>query len=105
LAHQVAGGSALVAPTGETGSLSTAQMKALQTALNELGIDAGTADGLLGPRTQMALRRYQVKHQLPADGYPAPSVLAHVKQTHADAAAAGTPIQPALTFAEPDSQP
>ncbi len=106
LAHQVAGGSALVAQTGETGSLSTAQMKALQTALNELGIDAGTADGLPGPRTQTALRRYQVKHQLPADGYPAPSVFAHVEQTHADAAAAGTLIlKPAPTFAGSDGQP
>ena len=106
LAHQLAGGSALVAQTGETGSLSTAQMKALQTALNELGIDAGTADGLPGPRTQTALRRYQVKHQLPADGYPAPSVFAHVEQTHADAAAAGTLIlKPAPTFAGADVQP
>lgn len=105
LAHQIAGGSALVAPMGEPGSLSTAQMKALQTALNELGIDAGTADGLLGPRTQTAIRRYQVIHQLPADGYPAPSVWAHVEQTHADAAAAGTLIlKPAPTFAGSDGQ-
>lgn len=106
LAHQIAGGSALVAQTGETGSLSTAQMKALQQALNELGYDAGTADGLPGPRTQTALRRYQVKHQLPADGYPAPSVLAEIERSHAEAAAAGTLIgKPAPTFAGPDSPP
>ncbi len=106
LAHQIAGGSALVTQTGETGSLSTAQMKALQQALNELGYDAGTADGLLGPRTQTALRRYQVKHQLPADGYPAPSVLAEIERSHAEAAAAGTLTgKPAPTFANPESPP
>jgi len=106
LAQQLAGGSAVVAPAGEAGALSTAQMMAMQTALNEMGFDAGTADGLLGPRTQTAIRRYQVKHQLPADGYPAPSLLARVEQSHAAAAAAGTLIRkPAPTFADPESPP
>lgn len=106
LAQQVAGGGGVVAPAGEAGALSTAQMVALQTALNEMGFDAGTADGLLGPRTQTAIRRYQVKHQLPADGYPAPSVLARVEQSHAAAAAAGTLIRkPAPTFADPENPP
>jgi membrane-bound lytic murein transglycosylase B len=71
-----------------------------------LGFDAGTPDGLLGPRTQSAIRRYQVVHQLPADGYPAPSLLAHVEQTHAAAAGAGTlTLAPAPTFSDPVSQP
>jgi membrane-bound lytic murein transglycosylase B len=78
----------LAAQAGEAGALSTAQVQALQQALNELGFDAGTPDGLLGPRTQTAIRHYQVMHRLPADGYPAPSMLAHVEQTHAAAAAA-----------------
>ena len=106
LAQQVAGGGALTARMGEAGSLSTVQLMALQQALNEMSFDAGTPDGLLGPRTQTAIRRYQVKHQLPADGYPAPSVLAHVEQTHAVAAAAGKLMRaPAPTFAEPEGQP
>ncbi|MDP1645599.1 MAG: lytic murein transglycosylase [Thiobacillus sp.] len=106
LAQLVAGGGALVAPAGEVGALGTAQLKTLQQALNEMGFDVGTADGLLGPRTQTAIRRYQVVHDLPADGYPAPSVLAHVEQTHAAAAVAGKLIlAPAPTFAESTSQP
>jgi len=106
LAQQVAGGGALVAPAGEAGALGTAQLKALQQALNEMGFDAGTPDGLLGPRTQTALRQYQAMHDLPADGYPAPSVLAHVAQTHAAAAVAGKlTLAPAPTFAEPAGQP
>ena len=106
LAQQVAGGSAVIAPPGEAGALSTAQVVALQTALNETGFDAGTADGLLGPRTQTAIRLYQLKHQLPVDGYPAPSVLAHIERSHAAAAVAGTLIlKPAPTFADPEGSP
>ncbi len=82
LAERLAGGAGIAA-TGEPGALSTAQLAALQQSLNELGFDAGTPDGLLGPLTQSAIRRYQVVHGLPADGYPAPSVLAHVEQTRA----------------------
>ncbi len=88
MAQQLAGGAAVVSPAGEAGALSTAQVKALQEALNELGFEAGEADGLLGPMTQTAIRRYQAAHQLPIDGYPAPSVLAHVEQTRAAAAGA-----------------
>jgi len=106
LAQQLAGGGALQAQTGEAGALSTAQLKALQQALSEMGYAAGTADGLLGPLTQSAIRRYQVVYQLPADGYAAPSVLAHVLQTHATAAGAGLLTQaPAPTFTESAATP
>ena len=106
MAQQLAGGGGLTAPVGEAGALSVAQMIRLQQALNELGFDAGTADGLPGPRTQTAIRLYQAAHQLPVDGYPSPSVLAHVEQTHAAAAAAGTlTLAPAPTFAAPPGQP
>ncbi len=88
MAQQLAGGAALAAQTGEAGALSTAQLQFLQQALNALGFDAGPEDGRLGPRTQTALRQYQAVHQLPADGYPAPSVLAHIEHTHAAAAGA-----------------
>jgi membrane-bound lytic murein transglycosylase B len=106
LAHQVAGGSALVVQADATGALSTTQLKTMQQSLNEMGFDAGTADGMLGPRTETAIRVYQVMHQLPADGYPSPGMLAHVEQAHAAAAVAGKLTQaPAPTFAEPIGQP
>jgi membrane-bound lytic murein transglycosylase B len=102
LAKQIDGGDGLALLSGEAGALGTAQLQALQQALNELGFDAGEADGLLGPRTQAAIRQYQTLHRLPVDGYPAPSVLGHIEQTHAAAAAAGTLIlAPAPTFADP----
>jgi membrane-bound lytic murein transglycosylase B len=84
------------------------QLKAMQQALNEMGFDAGAVDGMLGPRTQTAIRLYQVKHQLPVDGYPSPSVLAHIEQSHAELAAAGKLTlapAPAPTFADPFGQP
>ncbi|MFO1338311.1 MAG: lytic murein transglycosylase [Burkholderiaceae bacterium] len=49
---------------------SRSQMLALQTALNARGFDSGTPDGLMGPATRDALRRYQRSLGLPADGYP-----------------------------------
>ena len=105
LAHALAGGDVKIVQAGEAGALSIAQVKTLQQALNELGFDAGTPDGLLGPYTQSAIRRYQVVHNLPADGYPGPSLLVHVEQSHAAAAEAGTLTPaPAPTFAEPASQ-
>src|SRR5574340_47941 len=96
LTHRLTGGHAPVGDPGEGGALSVEQLKALQQALNEMGIDAGTPDGLPGPRTQTAIRVYQALHRLPVDGYPAPSVLAHIEQSHAAAAAAGK-----LTLAPP----
>jgi membrane-bound lytic murein transglycosylase B len=104
LARQVAGGGALAAQAGEAGALSTAQLQAMQQALNEMGFDAGTADGLPGPRTQSAVRRYQVMHELPADGYPAPSVLAHIERTRA-AAATASPLTMAPALTAPAGQP
>ncbi|MBT9569374.1 MAG: lytic murein transglycosylase [Thiobacillus sp.] len=88
LANQIAGASPLPAWMGDATVLSIAELKALQHSLNELGYNAGTPDGLVGPRTQQAIRMYQVVHNLPADGYPSPSVLAHVGQRYAAAIAA-----------------
>ncbi|MHB1092715.1 lytic murein transglycosylase [Thiobacillus sp.] len=106
LSHRLVGGNLLAVREGEAGALSVEQLKAMQQALNEIGIDAGTADGLLGPRTQTAIRVYQALHQLPVDGYPAPSVLAHIERTHAAAAMAGKlTLAPAPTFAEPAGLP
>lgn len=44
------------------------QVKALQTALNQRGFDAGPADGALGPKTRTAIRGYQQSAGLPVTG-------------------------------------
>ncbi|MCA1979028.1 MAG: lytic murein transglycosylase, partial [Thiobacillus sp.] len=89
LARQLAGGPPPVSPPGETGALSTAQVQILQRQLNELGYMAGVPDGVIGPRTQSALRRFQAANQLPADGYPGPAVAAKLNAVHAEAAGTG----------------
>ncbi len=43
---------------------------ALQTALSERGFHSGALDGMLGPATRGALRRYQRSLGVAADGYP-----------------------------------
>ena len=80
LAELRAGGGAAVEPAGgrpcacspakaKRVRSASRDFKALQQALDELGIDAGKPDGLPGPRTQTAIRLYQALHQLPVDGY------------------------------------
>lgn len=50
----------------------------IQTDLNRLGYDAGTADGVLGPRTSEAIRRYQRDHSLLVDGRATPELANHI---------------------------
>ncbi len=60
-------------------SLTRTQLQALQTALNTLGFDAGTPDGMVGPATRRGVRQFQRSQGLPADGYPTLALLAHVQ--------------------------
>ncbi len=50
--------------------LSTAEVKQIQSILIDLGYEIGKADGIAGSKTKNALRDFQVKNQLAADGYP-----------------------------------
>lgn len=43
-------------------------IRAVQEKLNELGFDAGEADGILGSRTRRAISAYQQANNLPVDG-------------------------------------
>jgi len=62
-------------PRGEK-PLSRADRLRFQTDLAALGYDSGQLDGLLGRKTRVALRQYQLAHSLPADAYPTASMLA-----------------------------
>lgn len=71
LAQGLAGGPGVQAPwPRDLQALTRSQLLALQTALNERGFDSGRPDGILGPATRAALRRYQRSVGLVADGYP-----------------------------------
>ena len=71
LAQQLDGGPGVQAAwPRDLQPLSRSQTRALQTALNERGFDSGTPDGLMGPATREAVRRYQRSTGLVPDGYP-----------------------------------
>ena len=76
LADRIKGGGAIVAqwPRDET-PLSHDDRIAFQTALKKLGYDPGEIDGVLGRRVRAVLRKYQLDHHLPADGFPTMEML------------------------------
>ncbi|MDX9887005.1 peptidoglycan-binding protein [Thauera sp.] len=53
----------------------------LQRELNQLGFNAGPADGVMGARTRSAIRAYQADNELLVDGQPSASLLSHVRAT------------------------
>jgi peptidoglycan hydrolase-like protein with peptidoglycan-binding domain len=54
---------------GATGQEMDSQtVRLLQQALQGKGHDVGGVDGIMGPRTQSALRQYQQAHGMPATG-------------------------------------
>jgi len=52
----------------EAPPLSNRLVRLLQLALNDLGFDSGPVDGLMGPRTRTAIRRFQEDQGLAVDG-------------------------------------
>ncbi|WP_225907868.1 lytic murein transglycosylase [Hyphomonas sediminis] len=72
------GGPVAAWPTHLT-PLTVADIKDLQSGLNALGYDAGTADGIAGRRTKLALQQFQKARGFLADGYPTKELLAAVK--------------------------
>ncbi len=75
LADRLAGAQPLHLPPALSAPLRKADIVDAQQALNALGLDAGTADGIIGSRTRDALRAFQLDAGLPADGYPDPDTL------------------------------
>lgn len=81
LAQGLAGGTGVQAPwPRHLQALDRGQMLALQTALNERGFASGTPDGLMGPATRGALRRFQHSLGLATDGYPTLDLLQRLQE-------------------------
>lgn len=59
--------------------LARAERQELQSLLTDAGFDTGGIDGIIGYNSRKAIRAYQVKHKLPADGYPTDSLLSHMR--------------------------
>tara|TARA_R110000824_G_scaffold390760_2_gene587461 strand:+ start:133704 stop:134858 length:1155 start_codon:yes stop_codon:yes gene_type:complete len=59
--------------------LTRAEREELQNLLNDKGYDLGKADGIIGANTRKAIRAYQKKAGLAADGYATSSLLEHLR--------------------------
>jgi membrane-bound lytic murein transglycosylase B len=60
--------------------LSRFEREDMQQRLTILGYEPGTVDGIVGPRTRSALRRFQANIGVPADGFPTQKLLARLRQ-------------------------
>jgi peptidoglycan lytic transglycosylase B len=81
LADRLAGGGPFVAswPRDER-ALSIAERYEMQQLLARRGFDVGAPDGLLGPRTRVAIRNFQVATGQIPDGFASSSVLDRLRQ-------------------------
>ena len=70
LADRIIGGGNFATPwpAGDY-ALTAAQKAELQTLLAQAGFDAGSPDGVIGPKTRAAVLAYQSQMGLPADGH------------------------------------
>jgi membrane-bound lytic murein transglycosylase B len=98
LADQMRGEPPLVRPWPQEVPLSREQRVAAQTALQTLGYPIGKIDGLIGAGSRDAVRLWQKKSGLVADGYLTPALVERLK---ADAAADAMPANPALGPVQP----
>lgn len=64
-----------VQPTIQPGGLTQDQVLIVQQMLNEKGFDAGVPDGIVGPRTRVAVAQVQVKAGVPVTGLPSQELL------------------------------
>ncbi|GJE57865.1 lytic murein transglycosylase [Methylobacterium sp. WL9] len=79
LADRLSGAPALAAPwPSGAARLDNAGLKSLQEGLAAGGFYSGEFDGRAGPKLREAVRQYQIRAGLPADGYAGPALLAHV---------------------------
>jgi membrane-bound lytic murein transglycosylase B len=80
LADRINGAGELKVPPPQTERLTRDTVKWLQDTLNTMGFDAGEADGVFGSQTKRALRDYQVKKKVVADGFLSEDMLAMLKK-------------------------
>ena len=70
-----------------------------QTWLNQLGYNAGSADGISGRRTRNAIRQFQIANGMPSTGALSPQQTALLTQQAATAVAGVAPVAPTTQVA------
>ena len=79
LATRIDGAPLMRKPNPNIQVLSIGQAKELQRRLKKLGFDVGEIDGIIGAKTRAAVKTMQIKHGLPADSFPTPTLLSHLR--------------------------
>ncbi|WP_167730308.1 lytic murein transglycosylase [Terasakiella sp. SH-1] len=69
----------LQSPQYKETPLSRAQTLKIQARLNAMGYSVGKPDGIAGSRTRKAIKAFQKKHGIPADGHPSVELLGLLK--------------------------
>lgn len=84
MAEKLRGGGDIVTPWPTNDRLLTRMQKEeLQERLGRLGFDPGPVDGKVGTKTRAAIRDFQKKQGVPADGYANYALLEHVRRAGA----------------------
>ena len=63
-------------------TLAVDTVKGVQARLSNLGYDPGPIDGIVGPRTRAAVRRFQQEHDLKVDGIAGPNTQAKLDEIY-----------------------
>jgi membrane-bound lytic murein transglycosylase B len=80
MASRLAGGGPLSRSFGpDATGLTQEERRELQRRLTEAGFDAGTPDGVIGRRTEAAIRDFEAARGLPETGVPSPALLAALR--------------------------
>ena len=79
LGTRLAGAPKVGRGNGPVSPLGTAEVKALQQALERQGYNVGKLDGIIGENTRAAVKDLQIKLGLPADSYPTKELLARMR--------------------------
>ena len=70
LADRISGQTKLSKTLPDLPVYSLDDVRKMQTRLNELGFDVGSADGIMGPATRKGIRDFQASIKMTADGFP-----------------------------------
>jgi hypothetical protein len=93
LATRIAGAPPMQRPTGPVAQLPFNELRELQQFLVRAGFDVGKVDGVMGQQSRTAVKAMQIKFGLPADSWPTAELLARMRGSRAQPAAASA--QPA----------
>jgi lytic murein transglycosylase len=80
-ATRLAGAPPVSKGNGPVNALDYNQIMELQKILTRMGYDVGKIDGKLGSSSRAAVKSVQIKLGLPADSWPTPELLAHLRNS------------------------